>query len=335
MRFPPVEDIPDIDTTSININKLDRQMNELIQDVRFAVTHDHNLRRRCRELSSSLDDLLVQHLHTHESMRILLRRAYRQADYPIVSDTASLAREQVEKLYQAVILLQGPYKWIRQALRNAWQKDYERYLLELDEYGKIERYKEFIYERYPEFFERQKKLKLRPSDSILVSDFAIKVIEYDWHNRKMGKPTPKPTWFTRRGSIGNYLKTYFYFPTPWDVMTKTRNKALFAFLDRWYREYKMLSAYSHVLIEKVVAQRAGRDKGMAAVEKAQVYGRKKAETFIIISNVAAASLCAIIIPHLGNTYGSKVTTREYWEQLYTRGYFPKALWKLYAEKALR
>jgi hypothetical protein len=114
----------------------------------------------------------------------------------------------------------------------------------------------------------------------------------------------------------------------------SRNKILFTFLDRWYREYKMLSSYSHVLIEKVVAQRVGRDKGMAAVEKAQLYGRKKAETFIVISNVAAASLCTIIIPHLGNPHGTRQTAREYWEQLYTRGYFPKALWKLYAEKAL-
>jgi hypothetical protein len=310
-------------------------MYELIHDVRFAVTHDRELRKRCRELTSSLDDLLVQHLHTHSSIRLLLSRAYKKADYPIVSDTASLAREQVEKLYQAVILLQGPYKWIRQLLRNAWQKDYEKYLLELDEYSHIERYREFLYEITPEFLENQRKIKMRPTDSILVSNFAIKVMNYDWHNRSMGKPTPKPAWFKRKGSVGGYLKKYFYFPTPWDVVTKTRNNALFAFLDRWYREYKMLSSYSHVLVEKVVAQRVGRNKGMAAAEKAQLYGRKKAETFIIISNVAAASLCTIILPHLGNTYGSRETARQYWEQLYTRGYFPKALWNLYAEKVLR
>jgi hypothetical protein len=334
MRFPPVEDIPDIDRRSININELDRQMRELIHHVSFAVTHDRKLRSKSRELTSALDDLLVQHLHTHSSMRLLLSRAYKKADYPIVSDSASLAREQVEKLYQAVILLQGPHKWMRQSLRNAWQKDYERFLLELDEYGQIERYYDYLYKRYPQFLEFQRRIKLHPSDSILVSDFAKKVIEYDWQHRSMGKPTPKPVWFKQKGSIGNYLKKYFYFPTPWDVMTKTRNKKLFAFLDRWYREYKMLSSYSHVLIEKVVAQRVGRDKGMAAAEKAQLYGRKKAETFIIVSNVAAASLCTIILPHLGNTYGSRETAREYWEQLYTRGYFPLALWNLYARKAL-
>jgi hypothetical protein len=335
MRFPPVEDIPDIETKSVNINKLDKEMHRLIEDVRFAVTHHDALSRRSRELVSSLDDLLVQHQYTHKSMRLLLRHAYRNADYPIVPDAASLAREQVEKIYQAVIILQGPHKWIRQYLRNAWQKDYEAYLLELDEYGRMDRYHEHLYQRYPTFLENTRRAKLKATDSILVSNFAKKVIEYQWYHRKGTKPVARPTWFTRRGSVGHFLGSYFYFPTPWDVMTKVRNNKLLLFLDRWDREYKMLSEYSHVLIGKVTPQRAGRSKSVESLERAKLYGRKKAESFIFLSSLAGASLCTVMMPYLGSGYGSKNTTREYWNTLSSFSLIAKGLWALYAEKTLR
>src|SRR5437660_7016094 len=105
-------------------------------------------------------------------MRLLLRAAYRQSEYVIVADTASLAREQVEKIYQTLILCQGPRKWMRQYLRNRWQKDYERYLLELDEYSTIERFHNHLYKRYPPFLESMRTNKLHPKQVKLVSDFA-------------------------------------------------------------------------------------------------------------------------------------------------------------------
>lgn len=334
MKFPPIEDIPGIETQSFNINKVDKEMHELIRDVRFAITHDYDLRRRSRELTSALDDLLNQHAYTHQSMRYILRQAYRKQAYQLVADTASLAREQVEKIYQAVILCQGPHKWIRQYLKSGWQKDYEEYLLEMDEYGQIDRYREHLSKEYPVYLENLRNLTLKRNDPPLVSDFAKRVVEYNWHNRSGVKSPPKPKWFKRSGSITGFLTGYFYFPTPWAVMGKVRNKKLFVFLDRWYREYKTLSEYSHVLTGKVVAQRVMRDKSVRAAEKAQIYGEKKAETFILISNIAAASLCTVIMPYLGHHYGSKNTTKEYWEQLYSVSLLAKALWKLYPEKIL-
>ena len=334
MRFPPVEDISGLETRRFSINTLDRQMHELVRDVRFAVTHSRHLIKRSRELASSLDDLLLQHEYTHRSMRLLLKVAYRESEYVIVADTASLAREQVEKIYQAVILCQGPRKWMRQYLRSRWQKDYERYLLEIDEYSGIKRFRNHLYNRYPPFLEGMRRNKLRRKEIRLVSDFAIRVIEYDWHTRKATKPTPKPVWFNRKGSIRSFLRAYFYFPTPWDVMTKTRKRTLYVFLDRWYREYKSLSEYSHVLMGKVIAQRANRDKSFKASQRAAVYGQKEAGAFILMSHIAIASLCTIIMSHLGNDYGTKRTTREYWNELNKRSLLAKAFWKLYAEETL-
>ena len=62
MRFPPIEDIPGIETSAFNIKIVDEPMHERIHDVRYAVTHHEGLMRRSRELGSALDDLLLQHL---------------------------------------------------------------------------------------------------------------------------------------------------------------------------------------------------------------------------------------------------------------------------------
>jgi len=334
MRFPPVQDIPHLEKVRSNINTIDLQMHQLVRDVCYAVTHNTELHSRSRELAGSLDDLLVQHTYTHQSMRLLLRQAYRKRDFPIVADTASLAREQVEKIYQAVILSQGPHKWHRQYLRNSWQKSYERYLLEMDEYGHIARFREHLDGYHAGFLEVTRKIKIWPSDSILVSDFAKRVVEYEWHNRKGTKSAVKPSWFTRKGSVASFLRMYFYFPTPWDVMTKVRNRNLLLFLDRWYREYKMLSEYSHVLMGKITPQRTNRDKSLKAASKSATYGKNRAQEFIVISNIAAASLCTVIMPHLPNDYGSKASTIEYWKTLSDCSLFAKGLWNLYAKRAL-
>jgi hypothetical protein len=118
-------------------------------------------------------------------------------------------------------------------------------------------------------------------------------------------------------------------------MKKIRNRKLLRFLDRWYREYRKLSEYSHVLIGKVTPQRMSRDKSLAAAEKAQLYGRKKAETFIITSNIAAVSLCTVIMPYIPNDYGTKAAAREFWETLSSNSLLAKAFWNLYADEALR
>lgn len=334
MRFPPVEDTPGIEDGSVDINDLDLEMREVVDDVSFAVTHTKKLVRRSRELTSTLDNLLQQHLYTHKSMRLILKCAYDEQDYTLVPDCASLVREQVEKIYQTALLLQGPHKWLRQYLRNAWQKDYERYLLEVDEYGHIDRHHDHIHVRFPKFLEDGRKLKLSEYDSVLVSDFAMKMVEYEWHHKKGTKPTPKPPWFTKRGSVGGYLKKYFFFPTPWDIMTKVNNKKLVMFLDRWYREYKMLSEYTHVLSGKITPAVAALDKSWKGQDKAKLYGEKKSQEFILMSNICAISICTVIMPYIGNGLGSKKTTKAYWDRLSKGSLFAKQLWNLYGRDTL-
>lgn len=334
-RFPHVEDIPNLGKQGIDINKVDSQMLEVVRNVRYAIGQDREMRKKVRELNSMLGDLLRQSMFTHQSIRILMKHAYKNADYPIIADTASLVREQLEKIFIIVAVLEDPKKWLKQYQRNAWQKDYERYLLELDEHEYNERHSEFLKEQFPGFLEKQRKPPHRYrkyGHTILVSKFARRCVRYNWYN----PDAPKPEWFKRpKGNLRGFLSGYFYFPSPWDAVRLVKEQPDYhMFLDRWYREYKYYSAYSHVLMDKLVLQHFSQFKSVAATEKLEIYGQRKAEQFILTTGTATATLCTLIMPHLSNHYGSKQQLIEFWEKLAGFGLLPKALWNLYPKNLL-
>lgn len=80
---------------------------------------------------------------------------------------------------------------------------------------------------------------------------------------------------------------------------------------------------------------AAQNKSRDGAERAQIYGEKKAQEFILLSNVAGASLCAVIMPYIGNGFGSRRTAREYWQRLAEIGLFAKQLWTLYVDDVLK
>jgi hypothetical protein len=135
--------------------------------------------------------------------------------------------------------------------------------------------------------------------------------------------------------LRGFLNGYFYYPSPWDSVKLVKDEAAYyMFLDRWYREYKFYSAYSHILREKLVLQHFSQYKSVSATEKLEIYGRQRAEQFVLTSNTAAATLCTLIVPQLSNTYGTGEQTREYWKQLYSFGLLAKALWEVYPKDVL-
>lgn len=240
-RFPHVEDIPNLREKAIDINKVDRQMFALIRDVQFAIKKDRELDKQVRELNSMLEDILRQTMFTHMSIRILLQHAHKKEDYPIIADVASLVREQIEKIFIIVIVLTDPKKWVRQYQRNAWQKDYERYLLGMDEHEHIERYSEFLKVQFPGYLEKMRKPPHRFSKlghTILVSEFAQKCVRHNWYY----PDDRKPKWFKRpTGNIRGFLDGYFGFPTPWGAVKLIKDDPkYYMFLDRWYREYNII-----------------------------------------------------------------------------------------------
>jgi hypothetical protein len=147
MPYQPVEDVPDIETKAINIKKLDPIMYEAIEATRFAVRHRYNFKKKVREeleLISILRSQLLLYKSTHQSLRIILGKAYRTKTYSLVPDAASLLREQIEKIYVISLFLSDTSKWLLHYTRSAWRTDYETYLLEREEYGAITRHREFL-----------------------------------------------------------------------------------------------------------------------------------------------------------------------------------------------
>ena len=100
--FGPVEDIPNIEGRGISLPKFDKEMTRMIENCSFAIRSASNLKKKSkeeREVCRLVSDHLNLFVSTHKSLRILLRRAYRQADFTIVGDAVSLGREQVEKIF--------------------------------------------------------------------------------------------------------------------------------------------------------------------------------------------------------------------------------------------
>lgn len=334
MRFPPVTDIPDPEKNAMDINAIDRQMHELIQNVRFAITKDTKLSQDSREVRSMFVDILRQFQMTHGTMRILLKHAYRKDDYPVIADTASLVREQIEKIYVVVTILTDPKKWIDQYLRNAWQKDYERFLMRKDEFRNITRMDEHLNKDYPAFLEQQRCPpfpKIRGGKKkCLVTLFAKRCVYHSYHY----PDDTTPSWFNLpkgdRRKFKRFLRDYFYFPSPGDSLKSAKaHPAYHLFLDRWYREYKYYSGYSHMLMDKLILQHFSQYKSVRAAERQKHYGQRKAEEFIVASNTVAATLCTLIVPTLSNDFGTRMQTKSFWEPLCKFSLFPKALWPMY------
>ena len=81
---------------------------------------------------------------THKSIRMLLRKANREPDKRLISDGALLVREQIEKLFVCVLVLDNPTKWMNQYMRNALKNDLVEYLVELAEHSETPRLNDLL-----------------------------------------------------------------------------------------------------------------------------------------------------------------------------------------------
>jgi hypothetical protein len=109
IKFPTVEDIRDIETSKVNIKTLDPLLYSATESIRFALRHLNNFKvmppkRDERDLIALLRMQLELFAVTHKSIRALLRKAYREPDKRLISDGASLVREQIEKFFVCVLV---------------------------------------------------------------------------------------------------------------------------------------------------------------------------------------------------------------------------------------
>ncbi|MBC7931985.1 MAG: hypothetical protein H7Z38_15615 [Rubrivivax sp.] len=345
MPYGPVEDIPGIETSRVNIKKLDPFLYSAIESTRFALRHRYNFKKRTDQESELITILRIQlslYSITHRSIRILLRRAYRDNDKTLIGDAASLVREQIEKIFTIALILDNPVKWMRQYLRSSWRTEYMEFLLESEEHGSNPRYEEHLKERYPEHLKRGQRPPVpgRKTETV-VSDFAKRTMKYNWDNPS----GPEPQWFRkvmskiknprkRSQRVRDYVRNYFEFPTPGRAAGIIKDMDLRQFLFRWHKEYSHVCQYSHVALGKMILPVMSEFKDIEHAEKVKIYGQLIATRVLFTSHTAAATACALVVHALINTCGAKSEVEEYWKELYERSLPSKALWNMYIKDLL-
>jgi hypothetical protein len=257
--------------------------------------------------------------------------------YPSVADAASLVREQIEKVFIVALILSNPHRWIRQALRGGFRTDYEEYLLSMEEHGDKPRFHEHLHERYPKAFERLQRHRVSATRTeTIISDYAIRVLEYNWDSPRGANPTWfKPIPRKRVRNVREYVRHYFEFPTPGKAATKIQNRELRRFLYRWHKDYSFICQYSHIAIGKAVIPEMNKFKHIDLVEKTKIYSQRLIERIIFTSFTATASTCTLIVAQLADSYGAKPYLKDFWQELEGCSLLSRAYWNMYPKKLLR
>lgn len=168
---------------------------------------------------NSLTDLFSSMKVTHRSIRILVKLGDEQ---PESVDALVLARLQLEGLYTLCLLVENPEN-VNRFVREAWKRQYVRYMLFREEMKGIDRFAD------TDVPDLSRLLKLAGVWNITEAERLT--IEHD------EMETAAPAGFVRQ-PIKN-------FPTPGGVIKEMPSGTKKAILERLYIEYQDLCAYAH------------------------------------------------------------------------------------------
>jgi len=337
--YEPVEDIPGIETNKLDFRMINPLMHEVLTTTRIALKRRYNFKKQTaydRELSTFLEGQLLVFASTHASIHILLRYLLRKKYYPPVADAASLAREQVEKIFSIALVLTNPPRWVKQGIRGNWRYDYQAYLLALEEQGQNPRFEEFLTKHYVEYLSNGQRVPTRGSrtEHVIVSDFAKRVLKYQW-DYPVGKD---PKWFSRRFKKNRgrraWLSNYFDFPTPGKSLADIKGKTLRKFLYRWHKEYNYFSQFTHVSLGKQMIPYMVQIKSREVLWKTEVNSDNLTERVIYTSFTAVASACTLILLKLRDPSGATVPLLRFWKELDRTSLFSRAIWNIYPRRNL-
>jgi hypothetical protein len=344
MKFPAVEDIPNIETSRVNVKTIDPLLYDTVNSLLFSLKHRNNFKvmptaHHERNLVAILRTQIDLFSITHKSIRILLRRAYREPDKRLISDAASLVREQIEKLFVIALVLDNPGKWFRQYMRSGLKSDVIEYLVAVDEHSEIPRFHELLKESYPAFIKSAQRPKVPGQKQVTIaSDFAVRALRH--HLESAG---PDPKWFKdalkkrkkkKNQELRSFVRDYFDFPTPGRSIGILRDDKIKPFLRRWHKEYSFVCQYTHVALGKGMLATLSEFKDKERGDLMDDYAQKLSGRIIFTSHTAAASACAIVVHALVNDYGAEEQIKGYWDQLHTRALPAKAFWNLYIRDLL-
>jgi hypothetical protein len=169
-----------------------------------------------------LEEIITSMQVTHRTIIAILSNCEGK---PETVDTLTLARMQLEGLYNFCLMLESP-EFIDQYLKDGWKKRYIDLLLQQEEMKNLPRFNEFNNVLGPKFLE-EGRTHYRITD--------IEKLTID--NEQLGTPLPA-------GVKGKKIKP---FPTPGRAIGETAQGARRRMLERLYPEYGDLSSFTHGL----------------------------------------------------------------------------------------
>jgi hypothetical protein len=144
---------------------------------------------------------------------------------PETVDTLTLARTQLEGLYNFCLMLESP-RFIDQYLKNGWKKRYVDFLLQQEEMKNLPRFDEFNNVLGPKFLEQGRaQFRITAGEKLTID------------HEQLGTPLPA-------GMKPEKMKS---FPTPSGVIDETAQGDRRRMLERLYPEYGDLSSFTHGL----------------------------------------------------------------------------------------
>lgn len=350
MPYKAVEDIPDLDIQAIDFTKINSLMTKVLDSTRFAMKDRYSFRKKSNyedEMRAFLNIQLLIYQSTHNSIHALIKHSIQNRNTPSIADAASLAREQIEKMYSIALVLSNPHKWIKQNLRSDWRDRYQSHLLQLEEQGQSPRFQEHLQSIVPNIL---KKLQ-RPRSSlrtikpeVIVSDFAVKVLTYYWHDPGGADPAWFKTWKKKHRkskknnsniNLRSFISNYFEFPTPGKSIRFLSNKKAKKFLYRWHKEYSYFSAYAHASFSKGVIPYLNESRNREDVEKLDKFADDLTSRILFTSYISVASTCTLIISELKEDYGAKDLLKEFWAVLNDSSLLARAVWNIYMANKLK
>jgi hypothetical protein len=258
---------------AIDAQKVDDQLGRAVHPLAIAFECQEDLGASFRALMA---DMIRQFLGTHESIRLVMKN---RVDNPRgMADAMSLAREQIEKVYTVVLLLEDPEAWTERYVKDAWRKSYERHLLDKDERSGLPRYKQFLNDQANSLEEERKLLGITAEEK--------KVVEIRYKDVPGSKRTKiaDPAFKAAEQTIAN-------FPMPMEVIRTVIDPQLKLALARFYREYGYFSGYSHSGFAKLMRGFMEGNMKLTTSQKEKVVETEYAQS-IMASYLATGIACA-------------------------------------------
>jgi hypothetical protein len=305
----------DIDRTKeFDANKLDEKMKLCINRIigsfnKLEKTHDPTF-------LSLMEEFFKTFLSTHKTIRLLIKEAHKDLDY--ASDTTSLVREQVEKVFVVTLILDNPSKWISMYFKDGWRRVYKhKVLVEVEETKDLPSYAEWK-------TEAEQRLNFYQQISG-VSAEEKELVDFKFNN--FGSPVP------------SHLKGLeIYFPTPGQVKELITDTITKIFLKRWHQEYEHLCGNSHIGEEKIMIS-AMKKTRLSESNQNEYFQREIVLPSIVTSYISAASACTeawkFLIKYdndLSKSSDFLNAVLDFWKDITQLGLMGKLFWNIHAKK---